>query len=564
MFADRLKQIDQENSRLELSKAGAIYLLAGIWVLAVLVRIFLFTGYVNGDMGNYIQEAMALREGNYSIHEALASTELVDLVPGPNFNWQNLRIGLIALDSLSMKIFGINDFSYAVLMFGFFSLSFFLTYAIGVRLHSRAFGVVAALLFAFIPKEINLSTILVPHLPADALMALACYFLIRGLDTREQARSGYAPFFLSGAAVGFAYMVHELSILLLPVLVLMFWARIPLKKILTDKGNLIALALTLSGFALVFLAEQMYFFTTTGVLLLRFKFIAAMSQKWIQLNPVDLNTIKYSIYPRAMFTSYDYGIFYFLVAAGIGTLIFKSVNSPDKFAGMRKTHLLPLIWFAFIFLYLQFGSTSMTSYKPVFKIPHYLSFIAVPAALLAAPFPFALLSAGAGRLRISRWGAILPKLAGMCILAFFASSSILFAWVNYSGNGSSRPDLTNEKKIKAAIEKLGPYEIYTDIWTKHGLDFAFGYRKKIIAYNAARPGARQALPDLSSANHGLVIVNWIYLNSPYTMAATIPDIIRHPPKTWQLMDKIAGRSHSIDIYKINEISAHLSEGRSDE
>jgi len=337
---------------------------------------------------------------------------------------------------------------------------------------------------------------------------------------------------------------------LLPVLVLMFWVRTPLKKIYTKKETFSDLFLVVAGFGVIFLAEQFYFFETTGVLLLRLKFIAAMAQKWIELNPIDLNTIKYGIYLRAMFDSYDYGIFYLLVAAGLATLLFKYINSPAKRAQIRKTHLLPLIWFFFILLYLEFGSTSLTSYKPVFKIPHYLSFIAVPAALLAACFPFELFSAGGVRFQITRWKPILPRLAGMLLIVFFAGSSVLFAWVNYSGNGSARPDITNEHKIKAALEKQGASEIYTDIWTKHGLDFAYGYKKKIVAFNSSRPDGRQEFFDMSSVTSGFVVVNWIYLKSPYTMAVATPRIIQNPPGNWHLVQKIPGRTQSIDIYKI--------------
>jgi|GEM_PF-2714761 len=541
-----------EGHTIRLTSAKAFYLLAAIWVFAIAVRGLLFTGYMNGDMGNYIYEAVNLRHGHCCVQDALSAHKLAELVPGPNFNWQNLRIGLIALEGLSMSIFGVSDWSYAVVMFGFFTLGFYLTYAIGTQLQNRVFGVLAAGLFAFIPKEINLTTILIPHLPADAVMALSCYFLIRGFQHWKQAGPGYAPFFLSGVAVGCAYLIHELSILLLPVLALMFWARFPLKEIFGNRRVIISSLLVSAGFAMIFLAEQVYFYITTGVFLLRLKFIAVMGPKWIALNPVDLNTIDYTVYPRAMFFSYDYGIFYYLVALGLVTLAFKYFRSPAQRGGIRKTHLLTIIWFGFIFLYLQFGSTSPTSYKPVFKLPHYLSFIAIPAALLAAVFIYELLAAMAKRLRSRPWGAAPPVLAGLLMLAFFAGSSSLFAWVNYSGNGISRPDLTNEMKIKAVLDRYGAAKIYTDIWTKHGLDFAYGYRKNIVAFNASPPYEKKACPDMSSLKSGFVVVNRIYLNSPYVMGTPIPAIIRKPPPNWQLVEEIPGRSRCIDIYKIVE------------
>lgn len=550
MFTTAANTADSHKSAAQRSATGVVWLLLGIWGLAVLARIFLFTGYMNGDMGNYIQEAVSLWDGHYSVQQALSSSRLNDLTPGPNFNWQNLRIGLIALDGLSMKIFGVNNFSYAVLMFGFFSLAFFTTYAIGSRLHSRAFGVTAAALYAFIPKEINLTTILVPHLPADALMALSCYLLVRGLDAKGSGQSGQAVFFLSGMAVGLAYLIHELSILLLPVLVLIFWVRIPLKKILSDKETFLALLIMLAGFGAIFLAEQIYFMATTGVLLLRLKFIAAMGQKWIELNPIDLSTVNYGIYPRAMFFSYDYGIFYLLVVAGLGITAYEYWRAPDRRPVIRKTCLPPLIWFTFIFLYLQFGSTSVTSYKPVFKLPHYLSFIAVPAALLAAPAPFKLLSMDTTRLKNGFRVQALAKLAGLGVVVFFAGSSVLFAWVNYSGNGASRPDITNELKIKSTLDRQGAAKIYTDIWTKHGLDFVYGYCKDIEAYNTSPPQVTPAPIDLSSLKSGFVVVDWIYLKSPYVMAVPIPDIVRRPPRNWHLVARIPGHSQSIDIYRI--------------
>lgn len=552
MFAGATDETGLVKFRFPLSKGSVICLLIIIWTLAVLARAALFTGYINGDMGNYIQEAVALWNDNYSVQNALSSNQLDDLAPGPNFNWQNLRIGLIALQGLSMKTFGVNDLSYAVVMFGFFSLGFYLTYAIGTRFQDRVFGLLAAALFAFIPKEINLTTILIPHLPADALMALSCYLLIRGLDRRKGAGPGYALFFCSGAALGAAYLIHELSMLLLPVLALMFWTRYPLRDIFGNRKVLSAFLLVMAGFGAVFLAEQVYFYVTTGVLLLRLKFIAVMGPRWIALNPVDLNTIDYTVYPRAMFFSYDYGIFYYMVALGLCALAFRFFRSQADRSALRNTHLIAIIWFGFIFFYLQFGSTSPTSYKPVFKLPHYLSFVAIPAALLAASFLYALLDGMAARLRGRPRAAALPTLAGLSMLVFFAGTSSLSAWVNYSGNGASRPDLTNEKKIKAALDRQGAEDIYTDIWTKHGLDFTYGFGKNIVAFNASPPYENRALPDLASAQSGFVVVNRIYLSSPYIMGTPVPDVIHRPPPNWRLAEKIPGRTRSIDIYKIGD------------
>jgi hypothetical protein len=543
MGEDRMK----ETGLPDLSRRRVLLLLAAVWIAAIAVRVALFTGYMNGDMGNYIQEAHNFWEGTYSVANALAHQKLDALKPGPDFNWQNLRLGLIVPVGLLMKTFGVSEASYAIFTFFWFTIGLLVTYAFGRRLHSALYGVLAAVIYAFVSVEISLSTILTPHQPAAVLLALSCYCLFCGLEGDRRKVGGKILALLSGGAVGAAYLMYEVCAVFLPILgILLLWGM-SRKGLLRERYPWVLGLLVIAGFGVVFAGEQLYFYRMSGVWLLRGKFISSMMPKWLELNPRDLGLTGLGIYPKAMLASYLFGSFFYLALLGLLVEGIRYIRHTEERGRLGRLAFVPGVWACLMFLYLEFGSSSIGEYRPVFKLPHYLVLITIPASLLAAAFFVELYRKVRGELRLGSRRISLGLLACVTVLAGYIGSSVLCAWVNFIGNGGFRPDVTNEHRIKAAVDKVernGP--IYTDSWTKNGLDFVYGYKRDIQSFDPMNGAGK----ELSEVRDGIVVANWLFLNSGSRMSDAVPEIFKSPPSNWKMVGRVKGNVNSIKIYRI--------------
>jgi hypothetical protein len=532
------------------TKRSTILYLSVIWLFAVTIRIILFTGYMNGDMGNYIQEAHNFFEGHYSVEEIIKNKSIKDLIPNPNFNWQNLRLGLIIPAGLLMRLFGVSDFSFAMLMFGCFTLGYIMVYLLGKELISESFGILSALLFSFIPLEINLSTMLVPHIPAASFMAVSCFFLLKA--PRVEERMGRLFIFLSGVSLSIAYLVWEVSLLLMPV-ILMYLAVVGgFPKAFFKKEFLTSCLFFASGFMPLYIAELIYFYNISGVLFFQQKFISVLGPKWLELHPSDLANLKWNIYLKSMFHSFFFGIFYYFVFGGLLTILFQYFFDHPGRKKLLSSMLLPVIWFLWLGVYLQFGTSSISHYQPIFKMSHYLSILSIPASLLGAYFVYSFPYVGLLKNVKSKelWASNIKT----GLVSVFLVSSLLCASNNFMGNGPFHRDMTFEHRIKETVDALPPGgPLYTDIWTKHGLDFVYGYKRPVVAFNSI--GNEDYRPaELADMKSGYVIINRIYLSSGHTMNTYVPEFVNDPPRGWKLQARISGtsRSKSIDIYSVSQ------------
>lgn len=527
----------------EISKRNSKLYLLFIWVIAITIRIFLFTGYMNGDMGNYVQEAHNFVAGHYSVEELIKNKSLNELVPNANFSWQNLRLGVIIPVGLLMLIFGVNDFCYAIFSLGCFTVSFIVVYLLGKALVSELFGLLSVLLFSFIPQEINLSTVLLPHLPASTFMALSCFFLYKGIHGKKQLIKLFLP--LSGFSLAIAYLIWEFSLLLIPVLVGYLSMNIGIKRFLFTKKFWLSGFFIGLGFLPLFCLETAYFYRISGVLFFRIKLISAMGSKWLQLHPIDYMNLGLDLYPKYMFSSYYFGVFFYLVCAGLLLIIFRSLFEREIRTKTMATMSMPVIWCCWLWLYLQFGSSSLSHYQPIYKMSQYLEVLSVPGSLIGAYFLLFLPLESIGKKPNVMRLSLVQSYLIILILVLYIGSSTICAYINFAGNGPFHPDMTYEHRIKRKLDILPPdVPIYTDVWTKHGLDFVFGYKRPIRAYNSL---GKEETMDIDCIR-GCLVINRIYLSSEHIMKTPIPAFVAHMPNDWKLLDKVPGRTKSIDIY----------------
>jgi len=536
-------------------KRSTVICLVLIWLAALSIRLIFFTGYMNGDMGNYIQEAHNIFSGHYSVGELLQYKSLEELVPNTNLNWQNLRLGLILPVGFLMKIFGASDFSYALFTLSCFTLSYLLVYFFGKELVSESFGLLSALIFSFIPLEINLSTVFLPHLPSATFMALSCFLFLKG--TKSSCRKNSFLLVCSGISVGVAYYIWEFSIVLTPVFFFYLLVTLGPQKVFLKRKFWSTFLLMASGFVPLMAAGIIYFYSISGVMFFQQKFISLTSPKWLKLHQIDLANLDNGIYLKSIMGSYYFGCFFYFAIGGILILVFKYFCGKNRSLEDRgSVMVLPLIWFLWLGLYLQFGTSSLSEYQPVFKMSHYLSAVSIPAALLAAYFVNSVSNSGLlTRLKVVTLTNV--RIKTVMIIAYI-SLSVLCAYANFAGNGPFHRDMTNEHRLKDSIEAhqlSGP--IYTDVWTKNGLDFVFGYERPVTPFNSIDRSIEKSRyfrpAGLSDIKDGYVVINNIYLTSKHTMNTDVPTFVSNIPNEWTLVERVFSNSgkQSIDIYKTN-------------
>ena len=180
-------------------------ILSGICVLAIVVRIWCFVGIIGSDDMNYNRNAYALATGTFS----------------PAQNHQMSRLGLVLPVALLFKLFGVSEVTSIASSFGYFILTFVLVVYVARILLGKWGGILAGMLYTFLPLEIFHATMLLADLPSSACMALSGV-IIYLIDVRSeptgssvpwtiQKSSGkvYGVMFLAGVALGWAYLIRE-------------------------------------------------------------------------------------------------------------------------------------------------------------------------------------------------------------------------------------------------------------------------------------------------------------------------------------------------------------------
>ena len=190
----------------ELPRKHYIVIIAGIFVLAIVVRAICFVGLIGSDDLAYNRAIYALSEG-----KSVAELEK---------HFRN-RIGLFLPGAFIFTHLGVNEFSSAIFPF----LCFLLTLSILVYITAKYFGkwasILAALLYTFHPLEIFHASMLLTDLPAAAFIALSGSLIFYGdrisqpslfPNTSSNCIKAYIAMFSGGMMLGYAYMIKEFAV----------------------------------------------------------------------------------------------------------------------------------------------------------------------------------------------------------------------------------------------------------------------------------------------------------------------------------------------------------------
>ena len=180
-----------------------------ILLFALALRIIFFTGINFNDDLTYTNFAHDVVEGKFSPHPYIFATRLMMIYP----------------IALLFFLFGISDFTVSIYILLTSLGSVLLTYLIGKELFNIRTGLVAAFLIALLPLEIIYATTIVPDVPLALYLGLSMYLFIKGSKNNKNIL-----YYLSGIAIGLAWLVKTIALAYCLVLIAIF-----IKEILIDK-----------------------------------------------------------------------------------------------------------------------------------------------------------------------------------------------------------------------------------------------------------------------------------------------------------------------------------------
>jgi 4-amino-4-deoxy-L-arabinose transferase-like glycosyltransferase len=413
--------------------------LLGILVLALAMRLIFFNGLNWDDDPDYVYRAYLVKTGQNFI-----------------FTDNNgFRIGTYYPAALFYALFGINDFSCGAYALVVSLLSVAVIYKLGKLLFNPRTGLIAALLLAFYPLDVELASRLMPDGLLAGFTLFAVYCLYRGdeinLNSESTALESPWSYIACGLLLGWCTMVNMSAVVIILYAAIYFIiSLIAFRNKLTRAGfvkglwRIVALryVLLVGGFLFVVVIEGACYYKVTGDFF--FKYHNTLSHYAGEHGFCrDL-----TMYPRIMFhlnslgkfqfqgIEYSYYGFYYIIA--LCAFIY------GLFTWKRTTCCITL-WLFTVFAYLQWGSMSFTHYTPFHRLPRHLS-LATPAMILCIAYC-------AGNFKPVKFRTYVST----AVVAFLVLSSTVLCYYRHEYLLDS---VLPQAAIHTYLEKLNPRFVY--------------------------------------------------------------------------------------------------------
>jgi hypothetical protein len=498
-----------------------------ILVIALAVRLAFFFGMGFSDDLQYSYEAYRVSAGTFHDTHGLIQ----------------MRLGVILPIALLYRLFGPSDLTLVAYSLACSLGLIVLIFLLGRMLFGEKTGLLASLLLAFFPLEIEEATSAMPDVPQAFFIALALYHFMSLYGKTGSGELAFSRslrgYFITGLIAGFAYFIRDTAVLIFPFLALFLTVDYLLnnkhesmKEALYSRFR-IMLAL-MGGFLVIFLLEGFYHYGDTGDFLLRYHIMSAYYTSDTQFfaNGIcqDMGFYPREIFhitPQWQFSThyyYAYGFFYYAITPALFyVILFHS----------RKARV-PLLWALFFFLYLQFGSMSLFTYIPVHRLSRHLTLITVPALLILS-FALTALHASAKK----RGSGLFIALAGgfiSLLVAALAASSLYAVALTHRHESVVHHDV---ERIYQCVKNYPGVTVYTDSGTNDHLRFLDRYKhwQRFEYYSSLaqeRPEKKRIIVLDSSRGP---------FEDPEHQGP--PPAWRVPGKNWTLLEEIEGPQYDI-------------------
>lgn len=291
----------------------------------------------------------------FSVVEKLLSNQDVGTALSSSKHW-GVRLGVVFPVWAAMKLFGISEFSSYIFPLITSAGILVFVYIAGLRLFNPQVALLSSLIFALLPQDVYLSTVMYPDGPVVLFSALFIYLFYK-LSGNENADVRLA--LITGIILGVAYFIRETALILLITIPILFF-HAPNKKKFFRTAFFI-----LSGLLLAIAFEMLVFWFLTGDPLTRWEILLGKTKV---LEPRNFTVYSHSnvksgsLLSRylldpfvAIFATHWISPLMVIIVAGV---LFLQVTRKEqyKFFSMKQGHFLWLFILTFAILaFYSFG-----------------------------------------------------------------------------------------------------------------------------------------------------------------------------------------------------------------
>lgn len=389
----------------QIKKSLSAYSLALVLILLLgaFLSLYFFYGpsWINGS-DNYVYASNA--------HQLAATGNVY-----PVWGEDSAKLLLIFGIAIFVKILG-----YSLLSLSLFGVSCFLgtiavIYLIGKNLYNQRAGLIGAFLYSICPLVVTYSSNLGDGVPMVFFISLAALFAILALKKKKLSKSYYM---LAGFTPAISYLiVPEGAIGAASVLFILgisiFYNPVGKKNVRKAE---IGFMLGAAGAIIALVVVLLLGFIESGHWLLIISVINNGLTSW-QTSPGVFAYLRWLFLP-----SYQNVFGYFGFAFAVSSVYLLILKD--------KRLVIPFLWFMFTFLYLGFGSQSITTYVPVLARVRF-AILLCPAIVLIIAFGFARIIGYVEKKTLAiRIG--IYAIVSCTFLLFFISSFFTIRYIDYS------------------------------------------------------------------------------------------------------------------------------------
>jgi len=329
-----------------------------------------FLGMNLNDDLCYLDSAYRITQGEFRFSEWIFSPRIM----------MNYPIALF------FYLFGVSDFSAAFYILLCSLASVIVAYYIGKTLFGSGTGLASAFLMAIFPIEVVHATTIVPDVPVAFFMGLSVCLFLMG----EKKNKNFF-YILAGLAIGFAWLVKSLAILIILFYISYFLfdkifdfkyliSGIKQEKCASRIRNIFSIRkgfiLTSLGFIFVLFLEGVLYLFIKNNFFLRFKIETQHYVSTLLGRSPDLN-----IYPHMLLAEYLYfnyfGLFFIIFCVCIFLCLLFDRN--------QKLIIL-ITWFLALYLWMQYGTMNFNEYVLIDHIPRFATVWTIPIAVTVGYF----------------------------------------------------------------------------------------------------------------------------------------------------------------------------------
>ena len=432
------------------------------------------------------------------------------------------RISVVLPLALILRLFGLSEFTVMLLPLFYAVGTIIVVYILGKQLFDVVAGLLAALLVATIPLDVFYSTAVLPDsiIPFYVGLTLLCF-------TLGQKKDNHLFYLLSGFFLFCAFQARATSgVLIFPLLLIAWWS---------SKRNLWSFLLPICTFLALLIIYWGILWLVSDDFFLHLKLLTmdASAEKYVGTGEL-LGHFK-SIFR----VNNEFGLLYLITFPALLVALYK--------VGNDEAYRLPVITFVALYLYFEFGSTTLTSYQPIWKLSRFLTILSVPVSLIIASVTIFIFSISHRWLRLAIFALLTTHI--LLVVALFPLYN----------KGATQFILDYNYPYKTTFAKLDAYENVEIIQT---VNFRWSVRGQFYARLYGQTYRYQDLKNKSTndiENEDIVIYDPIFFTPygeyelnrlDYPALQSLPE---QPPSNWQLLfivDRPTNANFPVYVYLV--------------